>query len=158
MKKGWFKTPYKICAALSWIVFAISFFLPAVYVSRDLFGGLYVGWRIFLMTTVLGCLLNPGALLLTCCNLLMLGSPFLLKRAAKNRSLIPALWMLGAVVSNFTPWLWDEKIEFHVGYYVWCSSFILAVVALVLASRDHLRPSYNEDEEPYQRGYSRAEV
>ncbi len=153
MKKDWFVSSYNIWAGVSWFSFTISLFLPSIILSKDLFSGIYSGWEGASLTAFTACFLDPGSMLLTGCNLLMLCSPFLLKRVTKNQSFTPAIFMSLAAVSVFTPLLWNEKIQFLEGYYLWCASFIFAAIAFLLAARNSLTHTSTENEEPYQRRY-----
>jgi hypothetical protein len=123
-------------AFAAWIVFAVSFFLPAL--------NQLVGWK----TALLQSFFWPQALqgqwpsihylLLTFANVLMLTSPFLLARAGrKARFLKTFRWLsLGAaiLVWSFIILLFatNNSADLKIGCYLWATSFDLLLLASLL--------------------------
>jgi hypothetical protein len=138
-------------AMMAWVVFVVSFFLPA---TRGLRGWQCAGW---ILPWNLGALSKPGDgrwvfvhyELLNLANLLMVASPFLLRffgQEARSmrwlrHSAFAALALTGLMVLEEF-FLSVGKLGLAVGYYLWVFSFALLYVSTVLEFRSMARKQY----------------
>jgi hypothetical protein len=135
MNATWFHRN-RPAAIAAWIVFVISFGLPAF---DD-----WLGWKcailhpLFWSSALQGQWTSIHYLLLTLANLLMLASPFLLARAGQDARVLK--WLRGLSASAFVL-VWSYLIELFVlgsrsdmriGCYLWGASFGLLLAASLL--------------------------
>lgn len=127
---------------IAWVVYLLSLALPCMQIFSSPIRGWEAAWAVLGLPLnavtegkglgLLGLLHSPGGLwylLLNLANLLAVSLPLLIWRLRRGGGQWLALALCLAATG---PWsvAWDGSMG--VGYYVWCASFLIAVVALPL--------------------------
>lgn len=141
----------RLCA-LSGVLFALSWFLPAAYTKGELVGGRTWGWQAFLFafSPVLGNDMGGGLLLVTwmvtsaVSNVLLLATLALVvwRSQAVSRGLV---WSLAGATLVNAYWfvLPDMRPSLRVGYYLWFVAFVLGAIAAGVILRDRRLASHS---------------
>ena len=116
-----------------WVLFAVSFVLPAYHEADGFLSGQMSGWHAFGNALIFGDLLGQ---LSAVTNLIMLGSLLILRTSWRGRGRwLP--WLVGgAGVLNLAYWpIWlategDNVSSLLPGYWVWAASFLCVAAGM----------------------------
>ena len=116
-----------------WILFAVSFVLPAYHEADGFLGGTMSGWDAFGHALFFGDLLGK---LSAVTNLIMLGSLLILRTSRRGRGRRLRWLVGGAGVLNLAYWpIWlvsegDPVSSLLPGYWVWAASFLCVAAGM----------------------------